>query len=377
MLMLPAAAAAANPAATPDGILAGPAKDEAVMADVNDRCKKGTLDFLDLVSHAKEYPAIMSTDIASHAGALELYFSCLGAMPNPEQDCEALRRLNAVESSIRSCKQTQFLNAVIWKVFRSNDAAPACQKLISSESFVPEKDAARFCALFLPALKGGASADLCAKVKAAGIDLKPGTSCLAEMAFLSGVAACDSTPGINAADKRHCHDYVAFLDALRSGSPQACAASALCNAIANRKPQACAPFLSSVRQAFCAGLAARISKTASDKEAARKAAAAAAARVARQVEEDIRKAAQVPDPGLKAIQAKAAQDIEVSKEAARKKSAAEVAKYKQIAEIRRQRREAQMKKPEPPPQLKKDAPLQRVPPDVQKRLEAAGKAAGQ
>lgn len=339
------------------------ARAEAAVADINNRCQKGTLDLLGLISREKDSFAPASGFLSTRM--LTSYLACTGSIPEPKLDCGLYRHWEGRAEDLAECEQIKAFNIMAAKVFRSEDAAPACQKALDTAGLVPAEDRPRLCAMLLPAMKTGKTAEFCAKAKAAGIRFNPGHSCLTDMAFLTGKAACDA--------KHDCHDETIFMDVLRAANPEtACAALPPCKAITTRSPAACSPYLISANKDFCAKVAAQAAKDA----AARKEKAAAEAAVAasiRKHREDLRAAPKVEEPDLKERLKKKELEVAAAREAALKKSEAEAARHKMVSDIRQQRKAAQMPKNEPPPQFKKGTPLQRVPPEVQKRIEAAEK----
>jgi hypothetical protein len=352
------------PAALPAAGTDSWAKDEATVADINEKCGKGTLDFFGLMTKGKGSLGSARNDLP--AQFLMAYFACMGSMPNPKWDCSFFQNLDGHANYISECNQFKLFNILLSKVFQSEDAAPACQKLMDNSGFIPGKDIPRFCAIFIPALKTSRTNEFCAKIKAAGISFTRGHSCPADFAFLSGPEACDP--------KHDCYGDTSFLEILRASNPQkACAAFPMCSAITARNPHACASYLDLAKKDFCKKVASRASKNNADKEAIRRATAAESARIAREAQEKARKAQAVVDPETKALREKAAQEVAAAKEAARKKSEAEISMSKRVAEERQKRREAQRKKVEPPLQMQKGQRLQAIPPEVKKRLDELNK----
>ena len=380
MLVLPAALSAAPAVPASTSTAAMTVQDEALVAGLQAKCQKGEFNFLDAASKAADIPAALRPNLPGEMPKVSWYFTCLASLPEPRQDCEALRGFPDQETSIQDCRRHTRFYTMIRKAFQSGDAALECQKLVSGENLVLEKDVPRFCALLPPAFRAGGTADFCAKVQAAGIVFKPGRSCAAPLHFLSGPAACDSAP-LSAEDKRRCHDDAVLLKSLRSGDPRACAASTLCDAIINKNPRACGAYLAQANKGFC-GLVARLAKAAEGSAARRREAlaneAAAPERLrAIQKEEAARRAVRIEDPETAAKKAKKAEEVAAAKAAALKKSEAEAVRHKMISDIRQQRKAALLPKNEPPPQFKKGTPLQRVPPEIQKRIDAIEKQQSQ
>lgn len=377
---LSAAPAVPPPAPASTSTAAMTVQDEALIAGLQAKCQKGEFDFLDVASKADRSPAALRLNFPGEMSKISQYFTCLASMPESRQDCEALRGFPDQENSIRDCRRHARFYIMVRKAFQSGDAVSECQKLVSGENLVLEKDAARFCAMLPAALKAGGTADFCAKVQAAGIGFRPGRSCAAPLHFMSGAAACDAAP-LSTEDKRRCRDDAAFLKGLRSGDPRACASSPLCDAIANKNPRACGVYLAQANKNMCDRVSS-LAKLAEGSAARRREAAANAAAAperlrAIQKEEEARKTARIEDPETAAKKAKMAQEVAAAKAAALKKSEAEAARHKMISDIRQQRKSAQLPKNEPPPQFKKGTPLQRVPSEVQKRIEAAEKQRSQ
>ncbi len=377
LAVLPAALSAAPAAAPGAAVLNSTStiRDEAVIMDLQAKCQKGQFNFLDFAAKYNDCPAELRPALASNWSMIGMYFACLASMPEPKQGCEAIRGYHGMETFINDCRRHTSFFTMIRKAFQSGDAASECQKRLSPENIMPEKDLPRLCAMLAPALKTEGTAGFCAKVQAAGISFKPGHSCAAYMHFLTGGAACDSAQ-LSGEAKRRCREDAALLKGLRSGDARTCAASPLCDAIANKNARACEAYLAGANKEIC-GRVAPLARLAESNAARRREAqlkeAATPTRVSTiQQEEEARRAAlSKEDPETAAKKAKMAQEVAAAKAAALKKSEAEAARHKMISDIRQQRKAAQLPKNEPPPQFKKGTPLQRVPPEVQKRIEAA------
>jgi hypothetical protein len=201
-------------------------------------------------------------------------------------------------------------------------------------------------------------------------------NCLANSVYLDGQPdLCRNLPnagktapgGPEHIPTASCRNLASLVAALRSGN---CASSPLCNALASRKAAACAPYdAPAAGTSFCGAVAKM--KTAYEarrpnpvktvdpkllllvKSSQTVAMEAQAARVA------------------VALKAQAANEQAAAKAAAIKKTAEEIAKSKFIAEEKRNRAEAlRNKKQEPPQQFRKGQKIQKLPPDVQKRMDA-------
>jgi hypothetical protein len=278
-------------------------------------CQKGSLDLQKRLEMSAALGFGASDDDV-------LYGSCMSA--TSPQSCDNIPGARGGAGNASDCFYLKDFMATAWATIKQNDPS-ACMKFMhasyTKDEIVSAEKFFAMCGMLAPALRSGQVDNFGAQAVAKGFIAKSElASFINRNIDLRGQPElCDSGPNAKTSprERAFCRARAALLGALRSGKPEACAASPLCNALTSHKAQACAPYLAAANKSFCGKVA----------------------------------------------------DMKTAREAALKKEAAELVLRRHIEAEKARRAEELQKKKAPKPQFHHGQKMQTIPPDVKQRMD--------
>jgi len=289
LLALPAFAAGPDaPEESPAGARDFARDNAGLLREVDDSCKKGTLDLGKLAERLERKPEALSYLFSGrNAPAFVLYRACLGMLPGHGDSCGMLKKLDNPRWQLSpssgyypTCSNLVDFGAVVKAAFKKGDAVAACRSWLAKGPR-PENATERNCEFLVSAVKGGEDEGFCKRAESRGLitaelaplcvkALKAKSSeriCLVAEAtgVIKGklVAECRIVnvyldgnpeacpPAADSSSLGYCRERAALLAGMRSSDPKACAASPFCSALNSGKAQGCAPYLTAATKAFC------------------------------------------------------------------------------------------------------------------------------
>jgi len=294
LFALPAAAGAvAAPEESPEGSREFARENASLLREVDEGCKKGSLDLGKLADRLERQPKTLRYLFAGRqAAGFVLYRACLGTLPGHDGSCDILEGIqesrwqqSASSGNNLYCHDVVEFAAVVKAAFKKGDAVAACQSWLR-QGPRPQDANVRNCEFLVSAMKGGGDESYCRQAQARGViteDLIPqclkamktkGSERICMVAEATGViqgklvlecrmvnAYLDGSPkacppAVDSVSQGDCRERASFLAGMRSSDPKVCAASPFCAALTSGKPQACAPYLAAATKVFCGNRAA-------------------------------------------------------------------------------------------------------------------------
>ena len=258
--------------------------DPNLLREMHEGCQKGSIDPQKLIVRLQSLPELLDRLFPNtDRNDLIHYHACLSFVPDQSKSCQFFQGHFA--SYRHECQDLAAYAAFVMSTFRQGNRAEACQKFLEGDP-IRQEDKPRFCEILAAALKSGQGKLFCERIKAAGIiPAKDSDECQSFQPWLAGSPnLCENLPEPRRED---CRVRGALLTALRSGDPNACAASPFCGVLTSRKARACEPYLAKVTKSFCDRVATVMVK---DQEARSREAAEEAQRKVQLMEAERRRA---------------------------------------------------------------------------------------
>jgi len=242
------------------------------------QCNAGTLEVMQ-VCDPRARPGFLENACLYETSGLRYYAVCSALAGVPGDACATFR---AHRSEYAMCRAELARIHAVYASLRggAKELQAACREM----SAIAGKDVCPVYSLAADALKKGESAKaFCAK---AGDFFTPETPCYNDSIFIEGVPA-------RCGDRVDCREEAAFVAALRSSDPKACAKSPFCAALTSRTLGACNSYLTEGSRTICGLIGAEVKKAEESDLYAQKRDEAATTEAKRRQE------AKTPPPGFK------------------------------------------------------------------------------